>query len=274
MDTNRRSAVAGNSQGTDMKRLEGKVAIVTGGASGLGKAICVRFAEEGARVILTDINPAGEAVVRQIGATWRPQDVTSEDGWRALVAEVTETHGRLDVLVNNAGIGGTAGEPTGPETANLDEWRKVQAINVEGVWLGCKYALPAMRDSGGGSIINMSSLAALTPTPFITAYGVSKAGVQQLSRSVALHGAGFKVRCNSIHPGVIETPMEQGLPDIISGYAGCNREDVWPMLLQRIPLGYIGQPVEVANAALFLASDEARYITGVSLPVDGGSTLV
>lgn len=257
-----------------MNRLKNKVAIITGAASGLGKATARRFAEEGARLVITDVNEPGlQETAAETKARFFRQDVTSEPGWRDLIAMVTKEYGRLDILVNNAGIGGTPGVPTGPEDATLEEWRKVQAINMEGVWLGCKYALPAMRDSGGGSIINISSLAALWPTPFITAYGVSKAGVQQFSRSVALHGAPFKVRCNSVHPGVIDTPMEQRLPEIISAYAGCTQQQAAELLLQRIPLRYIGQPIEVANAALYLASDEARYITGVSLPVDGGATL-
>lgn len=258
-----------------MARLKDKVAIITGAASGLGKATALRFAEEGARVIVTDINEPGcEQTAAETKGFFARQDVTSEPGWRDLIAMVTAKYGRLDILINNAGTGGTPGQPTGPEDTTLEEWRKVQAINMEGVWLGCKYALPAMKASGGGSIVNMSSLAALTPTPFITAYGVSKAGVQQLSRSVALHGAPFKVRCNSIHPGVIDTPMEQQLPYIMAGYFGCKPEDAFPLLLQRIPMGAFGQPIEIANAALYLASDEARYVTGVALPVDGGMTLV
>lgn len=258
-----------------MARLTDKVVIITGAASGLGQATARRFAEEGARLVVTDINDAGcRQTAKETGARHIHQDVTSEPGWRDLIALVVKEFGRLDVLVNNAGTGGTVGEPTGPETASLEEWRKVQAVNMEGVWLGCKHALPAMRNSGGGSIINLSSLAALVPTPFITAYGVSKAGVQQLSRSVALHGAPFKVRCNSVHPGVIDTPMEVELPNIISRYAGCTPEQASEILLQKIPLGYVGTPIEIANACLYLASDEARYVTGIALPVDGGCTLL
>jgi NAD(P)-dependent dehydrogenase (short-subunit alcohol dehydrogenase family) len=255
-----------------MKRIEGKVAIVTGAASGLGRATAERLAEEGAVVIGTDLRrpdtlPSGIA-------EFRVQDVRSEDEWRALINAVVDTQGGLDILVNNAGVGMVGGHNRGVENTALEDWRTVQAVNVEGVYLGCKHAVPAMRARGGGAIVNLSSVAALVPTPFLTAYGASKAAVAQLSRSVALHGAPHKVRCNSVHPGQMLTPMLEDLHANVAVESNQGLDEARQAFLARIPLGEFGEAIDIANAVLFLVSDEARHVTGIQLVVDGGMTLL
>ncbi|WP_439814375.1 SDR family NAD(P)-dependent oxidoreductase [Zavarzinia sp. CC-PAN008] len=257
---------------TGQGRVAGKVAIVTGGASGLGRATAERLAQEGAIVVATDIAEP-QAAPAGIAAFHR-QDVRSEDGWKALVAEVVHAHGGLDILVNNAGVGLTGGHHRGVEDTALEDWRTVQEINVEGVWLGCKHAMPALRDRGGGAIVNLSSVAALMPTPFLAAYGASKAAVEQLSRTVALHGAPHKVRCCSVHPGQIVTPMLDGLHHAIGVETNQGDEQARAAFLTRIPLGVYGEPIDIANAVLFLVSDEARHITGLKMVVDGGMMLL
>ena len=255
-----------------MARMAGKVAIVTGAASGLGRATAERLAEEGAVVVATDVN---EPAAPPAGVRWfRIQDVRSEDGWKALVREVVDAFGGLDVLVNNAGVGLVGGHHRGIEDTEIADWRAIQAVNVEGVYLGCKHAVPAMRARGGGSIVNLSSVAALVPTPMLTAYGASKAAVAQLSRSVALHGAAHKVRCNSVHPGQMLTPMLEDLHTKVGIESNQGADESRAAFLQRIPLGEFGEAVDIANAVLFLASDEARHVTGIQLVVDGGMTLL
>jgi len=258
-----------------MARVKGRIAIVTGGASGLGRATAARLVEEGALVTITDVNhDAGARAGDEIGAAFTPQDVTDETRWAALIAQVSERYGGLDILVNNAGIGDGMGTTT-PETTTLELWRRVMAVNLDGVFLGCKHAIPVMARSGGGSIVNLSSIAALVATPFLTAYGVSKAGVRQLTMSVALHcaQAGYKVRCNSVHPGQIVTPMyETGIRDVAAGL-GAPLKAVKAEFLKKIPLGEFGQPEDIANAVLYLASDEAKHVTGAQLVVDGGMEL-
>ena len=196
-----------------MNRVRNKIAIVTGGASGLGRATVAMLLAEGARVILTDINrAAGERAAQEMGCSFYHHDVTDEGGWRRLVAMAAKQHGGLDVLVNNAGIGEGEG-PSDPENTTIEDFKLIYDINTCGTFLGCKHAIGPMRNSGGGSIINISSIAALVATPFITAYGASKAAVRQLTMSVALHCAenGYGIRCNSIHPGQIRTPMLESL---------------------------------------------------------------
>ena len=255
-----------------MKRIEGKVAIVTGAASGLGRATAERLAEEGAIVIATDVSVDGAPPAG--AAAFRVQDVRSEDGWKRLVAEVVAAHGGLDILVNNAGVGLVGGHHRGVEDTALEDWRTVQEVNVEGVFLGCKHAIPAMRTRGGGAIVNLSSVAALVPTPFLSAYGASKAAVAQLSRTVALHGAPHKVRCNSVHPGQMITPMLDGLHATVGVETNQGAEAARAAFLERIPLGEFGEARDIANAVLFLVSDEARHVTGTQLVVDGGMTLL
>jgi len=260
-----------------MDRVKDKIAIVTGAASGLGREIATLLAEEGARVTLTDINEAqGRDVAQALsnGARFVRQDVTDEEGWAALVEDTAGTYGGLDILVNNAGVA-LQNVPQDPVNARLEDWRRTQQVNVEGVFLGCKHAIPAMQASGGGSIVNMSSVAALVATPFITAYGASKAAVRQLTKSIALHCAQNRsgVRCNSVHPGQILTPMLEGLFEDASKQSGAPLEAVRAAFLEKIPIGEFGEPRDIANAVLYLASDEARHVTGAKLVVDGGITL-
>jgi len=251
-----------------MGRVSGKVALVSGGASGIGRGIVQRLAQEGAKVAITDLAAeAGQALAREIGsaAIFLAQDVTVEADWPRIVAAVQAKFGALHILVNNAGIGG--GRQQNPEQDTLENWRRVNQVNLEGVFLGCKYAIPAIHAAGGGSIVNISSLAALIGTPTLGAYGASKAGVRQYSKSVAIHCArkGYNIRCNSIHPGLIQTPLLDGLflsmPD---------PERRRAEMAAGVPLGRIGTPEDIAQAALFLASDESKYVTGIELVVDGG----
>jgi 3(or 17)beta-hydroxysteroid dehydrogenase len=252
-----------------MGRVQGKIAIVTGAASGIGRATAQLFAKEGAVSTLTDMNPAGEAVAKELGGATRflRQDVSDEAGWQALIADVMARHGRLDILVNCAGVSGAA-SPQNPETTSLEDWRKVNAVNLEGVFLGCKHALPAMRQGGGGAIVNVSSLAAMVGTPALTAYGAGKAGVRQLTKSVALWGARehTRVRCNSVHPGIIETPMGEEVFGLGGADAARGREAYRKM----VPMRQLGEPADIAYAVLYLASDEAKFVTGAELCVDGG----
>ncbi|KFA94551.1 glucose 1-dehydrogenase [Archangium violaceum] len=250
-------------------RVEGKVALVTGAASGLGKAAAAMLVREGARVALTDRNEAGvRSVAETLGASAQAWtlDVTREQDWQRVVDEVVATFGRLDVVVNNAGIGVSKDI----ETLSLEEWRLVHAVNLDGVFLGCKHAIRGMRQSGAkGSIINISSVAGLVGVDTLPAYCSSKAGVRLLTKSVALHCArkGYGIRCNSVHPTFIETPMVDGLASLGGDMAAGKAK-----LSRMIPLGHLGEPDDVAYAVLYLASDESKLMTGSELVVDGGST--
>ena len=249
-------------------RLAGKAAFVTGAASGLGQAIAMRFAEEGARVALADRDTeGGERVATAIGAAglFLRLDVTQEAQWLAQLGRAAAAFGRLDILVNNAGIG-----PLGSiEKTTLEEWRGVHAVNLDGVFLGCKHGIPHLRAAGGGSIVNMSSIAGIIGTPTLAAYGASKAAVRQLTKSVALHCAQRRdgIRCNSIHPSFIETPMVEAM---IAAAKAPERARAG--LASQVPLGRLGQAEEVAALALYLASDEARQVTGTHVSIDGGWT--
>jgi len=248
-----------------MARVENKVAIVTGAASGIGRAIAVLLAREGAHVILTDVNDVeGKAAAREAGngALYLTQDVADEDQWRTVISASREHFGRLDILVNNAGIGSPA---VPPEEADLEQWRRVQQVNLEGTFLGCKHAIPVMRDAGGGAIVNISSVAAFLPTANDLVYGASKAGVWQLTRSLALHCAqnGSNIRVNSVHPGAITTP----------GIARRRSPEILRQVADSIPMGRMGEPDDIAFAVLYLASDEAKYVTGLAMIIDGGYTL-
>jgi NAD(P)-dependent dehydrogenase (short-subunit alcohol dehydrogenase family) len=255
-----------------MGRLSAKVCLVTGAAQGIGAAIAEAFIAEGASVILTDINEeAGESLARGLGeqATYRSLDVRRESDWVRVIDEVLATQGRVDVLVNNAGVTGFEAGPVAhdPETASLQDWRAVHEVNLDGVFLGCKYAIRAMRRHRTGSIINLSSRSGLVGIPQAAAYASSKAAIRNHTKTVALYcaGQGLAIRCNSIHPAAILTPMwEPMLGD------GPEREARMLALVRETPLQRFGQPQEVAALAVLLASDEAAYMTGAELNLDGG----
>jgi 3(or 17)beta-hydroxysteroid dehydrogenase len=255
-------------EGTVAGRVAGKVVLVTGGGSGIGRATAGLLAAEGATVVVTDVNRAGgEQTVQQIGAAagFLPQDTSRDEDWKRVIAEILARHGRLDGLVNNAGISGPF--PSTFESEDLTLWRRIFAINVEGVFLGCKHGVPAIRDSGGGSIVNLSSLAALVGTPELAAYGASKGAVRQFTKSVAIECArkGYKVRCNSVHPGIILTSMGEAL---------FNTEEKRERARQRVPLRELGRPEDIGYGILFLISDESRYMTGAELVIDAGISAI
>lgn len=257
-------------------RLAGRVALITGAAQGLGRGIAGRFAQEGARLVLTDVNEsAGRAVAADLDAEFHHQDVSSEQQWRGLMQAIETRFGGLHLLVNNAGIEGDPKVPKTPEESPLEDWNRIFAVNAAGVFLGCKHAIGLLAKSGGGAIVNLSSVASLVPTPFLTAYGAAKAAVEHLTRSVALHcaRAGYRIRANSVHPGQVRTPMLEVLFERLSAQAHVSQEQFAQNFLAAIPLGCYQEPVDIANAVLFLASEEARYITGQALAVDGGFVL-
>jgi len=257
-------------------RVAGKVALVTGAASGIGRACAERLAAEGAKVVLTDIqDDKGREVAAAIGgdAIYLSHDVTSEQAWIDVVAQTRGGFGRLDILVNNAGIG-----LGGPVTEmSLDDWRRQQAINVDGVFLGVKHSLPLMRASGGGSIINMSSVAGMKGSANMSAYCATKGAVRLFSKSIALECAQARdgVRVNSVHPGIIDTPIWDTISDTIGGEGASNASPSRVLNLDDVtavatPLGFPGLPSDIADGVLYLASDESRYVTGLELIIDGG----
>lgn len=255
-----------------MGRVDDKVALVTGAARGIGRTTASLLAREGARVVIADRDEAGgRAAAETIGddASFLPLDVRDQVSWRDTIDAVVAADGRLDILVNNAGIL-LAGEGHGPEDTPVEEWDAVHSVNLKGVFLGCQQAIPAMR-AHGGSIVNLSSIAGIIGTPHLTAYGASKGGVRQLTKTVALHcaRAGYRIRCNSVHPGIIETEMGEAVLALGGGDVEAAREARRLM----VPMGELGRPEDVAHAILFLASEEARYVTGAELVVDGGHTI-
>jgi 3alpha(or 20beta)-hydroxysteroid dehydrogenase len=237
-------------------RLQGKVVLITGAARGIGAAIAHRFAQEGSHLIVTDADEAGaKHVAADIGdgAVAHPLDVTSESAWEAVVAWALETHGRVDVLVNNAGVfvAATLAETT------LEDFRRVQEVNQVGVFLGMRSIAPAMTERGRGSIINLSSVAGLTGSPYLTAYAAGKWAVRGMTKVAAKELAPSGVRVNSLHPGQIDTDMNARQRELTP--------DLIDRLVAAIPMQRIGDPQEVAEAAVFLASDESRYMTGTEV---------
>jgi NAD(P)-dependent dehydrogenase (short-subunit alcohol dehydrogenase family) len=254
-------------------RVDGKVALVTGGASGIGRGCAERLAAEGAVVVVTDLQDAkGAEAVDAIGqaggrAEYLRHDVTDEPAWERVVGEIRQRHGRLDILVNNAGIGlgGSVVDMT------LADWRKQTAVNLDGVFLGVKHSIPLMRQGGGGSIINMSSVAGLKGAATLAGYCATKGGVRLFTKAVAMECANAKdgIRVNSVHPGIIETPI--WLSIVNPANPGANAPpDLDAMSSMAVPLGVKGFPEDIANGVLWLASDESRYVTGAELVIDGG----
>jgi 3(or 17)beta-hydroxysteroid dehydrogenase len=249
-------------------RLAGKAAFITGAGSGLGRAMATAFAGEGARVVVADIDVArGREAATSIGerAVFLAHDVTSEEQWIANLAEAARAFGRVDTLINNAGIG-TRGTV---ETTTLAEWRRIHAVNLDGPFLGCKHAIPLIAAAGGGAIINISSVAGLIGARDSAAYCASKGGLRLLTKSVALHCAHRRngVRCNSIHPVYTETPMVE---EMLA--SARDPEKMREAMTAMIPLGRLGTPAELAAMAVYLASDEARFVTGAEFVFDGGYT--
>jgi 3(or 17)beta-hydroxysteroid dehydrogenase len=251
-----------------MGRVQDKVALVTGGASGIGFATAKLLAEEGASVVVADRDVAAStAAVAELGqrACFHRLDVTREDEWVAVIDAVVRDFGRIDILVNNAGV--VLFKDI--EATTLDEWRDLMAVNLDGVFLGCKHAVRVMKDRSGGSIVNLSSVAGLIGSGNLAAYCASKGGVRLLTKSVALHCArkGYNIRCNSVHPSFAETPM---LRTMIA--SARNPEKLAAGFTAAAPLGRLAQPIEIARTILFLASDESAFTTGAELVVDGGLT--
>lgn len=249
-----------------MQRLKDKLCVVTGAARGIGAAIALRFHQEGATVILTDIDAdAGSAMAARIGCRFIALDVACEEDWATLLAEVPVA----DVVVNNAGITGFENGPAAhdPEHASLEDWRAVHRVNLDGTFLGCRYAIAAMKGKGQGSIINISSRSGLVGIPLAAAYASSKAAIRNHSKSVALYCAqqGWTIRCNSIHPAAILTPMWEAMLG-----AGPGRDQRMAAMVADTPLRRFGTVEEVAAIAAMLAADESAYVTGSEFNIDGG----
>jgi len=255
-----------------MPRLNAQVALITGGASGLGRVIAERLIAEGASVVITDVQTElGRQAAAELGCQFMEQDVCKEEQWPQIVRRVEDHHARLSILINNAGILGPKDAIT-PENTRFSDWQKIFAVNVNGVFLGCRAAIPAMKRAGGGSIVNISSIAGLLATPYATAYGASKAAVRQLTKSVAQHCAQEKlsIRCNSVHPGNIRTPLlERSLRETAQA-RGVSIEEIIAEREAFTPLGGFTLCEDVAAAVAFLVSDDARHITGTKMVVDGG----
>ena len=246
-------------------RLENKVAIITGAAMGLGAADATLFANEGAKVILTDVAAdKGQELADKIGATFMQQDVTDEERWKQIISDTVNLHGGLDVLVNNAGIV----EVGDPENQTTEEYRKTMAVHMDSTFFGCKYSIPVMAESGGGSIVNMCSIASVQGESYVAAYCAAKGAIEAYTRAVAVH-CGLKkngVRCNSIHPSVIITPMVESVPEKMEAkFGGAPNQDA--------PASKQGEPNDIAYAALYLASDESKFMNGAQLRVDNAMSV-
>jgi len=252
-----------------MGRVDNKVALVTGAAQGIGAATAIMLAREGARVLLTDINQEGAQRQADLinaelsgAAAALHHEVSDSSAWQDVITAVEEIFGGLNILVNNAGIGSVGNVVE----ESLESWRKVHAVDLDSVFLGSKYGIPLMEKSGGGSIVNISSISGIIAGHNMAAYNSAKAAVRHLSKSVALHcaRAANGIRCNSVHPVFIDTP-------ILDGLAGDgDKADIRKKLGRQIPLGRIGKPDDVAFAVLYLASDESQFVTGTEIRIDGG----
>lgn len=253
-----------------MDRVKGKVAVITGAASGIGKATASLLAKEGAKVVIADINEAdGKKAADEIGreggkSLFVKLDVTSEGDWSELIKKTVSEFGKVDVLVNCAGA--LFAKPI--EETSLEEWRWLMSVNVDGVFLGTKYAIGTMKKSGGGSIINISSMAGIVGTTDDTAaYCASKGAVRLFTKAAALEcskaGHNYNIRINSVHPGITETPLNEPLRKV---------EEIKQSLIARHPIGFLAKPIDIAYGILYLASDESRFATGAELVIDGGWT--
>ena len=252
-----------------MGRVTNKVIIITGAASGLGKADAMRLSDEGAKLVLTDINvQEGKQVVKECKneALFFEQDVSQENSWSDLIKTTISEFGKLDVLVNNAGIA----QIGNIESTTTDQWRDILRVNLDSVFFGCRAAIPEMSKSGGGSIINMSSTTALIGLSPYLAYSAAKGGIRSMTKSIAIHCQEQKnnIRCNSIHPGSIFTPM---VDDALKNLVGIKLMDQEDPEAMRKAMG-IGEPLDVANLVLFLASEESKHINGAELVIDNGAT--
>ena len=257
-----------------MALLAGKAAVVTGGASGIGEACSETLAREGAAVLITDIDDLrGKDVVARITkaggkAHYLNHDVRDEAAWPGVIAGAEKRFGRLDIMVANAGIGIIA--PIA--TMTLADWQRQQAINLDGVFLSIKHAIPALKKAGGGSIVLMSSVAGLRGSAGLAAYSATKGGVRLLAKSVALEHAADNIRCNSVHPGIIATPIWEKLPIGATGSGRNAPIDPRERAAAVVPLTRVGEAQDVANIVLFLCTDAANYMTGQELVIDGGLT--
>jgi NAD(P)-dependent dehydrogenase (short-subunit alcohol dehydrogenase family) len=262
------------------RRVEGKVALVTGTANGIGRGAAIMLAREGARIIATDLqDEKGLALLHELReggceAEYYRHDVASEEDWQSIIAQTRARFGRLDVLVNNAGIG--LSSPV--VDMSLADWRRQVAVNLDGVFLGVKHSLPLMREGGGGSIVNVSSIAGIKASPNVSGYCATKGGVRLFTKSVALECAAAKdgVRVNSLHPGITETAIWDTLIGTVEegSNSGPPRGPTLDKLTERaVPLGFKATTEDIANGILWLASDESRYVTGTELVIDGGRSI-
>jgi 3(or 17)beta-hydroxysteroid dehydrogenase len=255
-----------------MGRLSGKVAIITGGSMGLGEADVRLFAEQGAQVIISDINEAaGEALAQEIGASARfmRHDVSNEAEWIALIDTVMADYGRLDILVNNAGVV----KMGSIESQTTDEYRFMMSVMADGTYFGCKHAVPAMRKSGGGSIVNISSIASVQGEAYVFGYSAAKGAIESMTRSIAVHCglAGYNIRCNSVHPSGTLTPMVMGVGAVMA-----DPEEVKRLGLEgtNAPMSKLAEPMDIANLVLFLASDESRFVNGAAYRIDNAMSVI
>lgn len=252
-----------------MGRVEGKVVVVTGAASGLGLADAQALTAEGAQLIMTDVDEeAGQAAAAELDARFLRQDVSDEQGWTDLMALVESDYGRLDALVNNAGIAFIADI----EHTSTEIWRRTLAVHLDGTFFGCRAALPLMKAGGGGSLVNMSSTAALVGIPPYLAYSAAKGGIRSMTKAIAIHSRQQKlgIRCNSIHPGSINTPMVHAAMRNLVGVDLAGADD--PEATRR-ELG-IGEPSDVAHMVVYLVSDESKHVNGAEMVIDNGDTVI